>query len=641
MKQPERLPFGNALAIAALVALIGGCASTPKPVDVEFEVRDMDDATVKEDMLALPGSSVRLDRITVLDGKGQRRALSTADEGEYDVDVKGGTYDPAKGEIQLSDNPADVPADGYEIAVTLADGTRSVKRFKADFARVLGPAHEDVETLDVRLVWEGAGQSYTIPPGTALIPGAEYELFATATDHLGRRFASNNPAFPIPPERLAANATGLQPGPDAATFVAGHPSEPGTEAYRLDVRYGDSPESAGTLSFAYDPAISYGPDPEAVAAVDVVGDLAEEADIGPGEIRTLGVRVADVEGRHWVLGMEGTGSHVDQSYPLPPSRIRVDVENGVYEPATREVAFDAHAKGMLGKSYGVDVTYGDLPANTARRQYKPDFLKIVPIMAGDSLPSKGQAGRAGRAGRNGQGGSAGNDANRVLGRAGDGRTGGHGTPGQTGSRGSPGPNLRVVAREVRTIDAATRLVLFEVRAPGAPPTFHIRKLDGPPVAISARGGEGGPGGAGGRGADGGNGGDGYFSGDGGDGGNAGGGGDGGDGGNGGNINLILGSHDLETAFVLDTAGGAGGEGGQEGVAGSPGLPGANDHWTDEAPKDLAPPETGSYGNEGNIGHTGRPGHDGVPGMANFEVAEAQAGALVRRAPAELTDVILY
>ena len=262
-------------------------------------------------------------------------------------------------------------------------------------------------------------------------------------------------------------------------------------------------------------------------------------------------------------------------------------------------------------------------------------------MSADTLPFPGQSGRSGRPGRDGQTGSSGNDANRVLGRAGDGRTGGHGTSGQTGGRGSPGPNLRVVAREVRTIDAATRLVLFEVRAPGAAPAYHIRKLDGPPVTITARGGDGGPGGTGGRGGDGGDGGDGYFSGNGGDGGNAGNGGDGGDGGNGGNINLILGSHDLESAFILDTAGGRGGEGGQVGVSGSPGIPGSNDQWTDEAPKDLAPPESGGYGNEGNIGHTGRPGHDGMPGNANFDVAEAQAGALVRRAPAELTDVILY
>lgn len=629
-----------AAMIAAIATLAAGCATTSKPVDVDFEVRDENNVAVKQDTLAVPGSSMRLDRITITDGKGRRRSLSSEEQGEYDVEVKGGTYDAEAGEIQLSDDPAEVPAEGYEVAVTLADGTRSVQRFKADFARVLGPAPEDIDALDVSLVWQGEDQTYTIPPGTALIPGAEYTLFATATDSLGRRFASNDENFPIPPERLSADAAGLERGSGPSKFVAGHLSDAGGE-YRLDVRYGDAPESAGTLAFPYDPAIPYGPEPEDVAAVEIVGELAGEADVGPGEVRTLGVEVTDANDRSWLLGKTGAGSHVDHTFPLPAGRIRVDVENGVYDPGTRNVTFDADARSMLGKNYGVDITYGDLPVSAAQRRYKPDFLKIVPVMSADTLPFPGQSGRSGRPGRDGQTGSSGNDANRVLGRAGDGRTGGHGTSGQTGGRGSPGPNLRVVAREVRTIDAATRLVLFEVRAPGAAPAYHIRKLDGPPVTIAARGGDGGPGGIGGRGGDGGDGGDGYFSGNGGDGGNAGSGGDGGDGGIGGNINLILGSHDLESAFILDTAGGRGGEGGHAGVSGSPGIPGSNDQWTDEAPKDVAPPESGGYGNEGNIGHTGRPGHDGMPGNANFEVAEAQAGALVRRAPAKLTDVILY
>ena len=259
----------------------------------------------------------------------------------------------------------------------------------------------------------------------------------------------------------------------------------------------------------------------------------------------------------------------------------------------------------------------DDPRLTLDRVYEPDFLSIVPLMAEDDLGYSGTGGRAGRDGRDGQQGSRGNDSARVLGRAGDGRAGGHGTAGQNGARGSPGPNLRVIAREVRTIDARERLVLFEVRAPGVRPEYYIRSIDAPPVTIVSHGGPGGRGGGGGNGGQGGNGGDGYYSGDGGDGGNAGGGGDGGDGGNGGTINLILTTHELEKAFVLDSRGGAGGLGGEEGRAGQPGIPGSVDSWAADDEKqgrDLPPPEVGAYGNEGNIGYTGRAGHDGLPGM---------------------------
>ena len=209
----------------------------------------------------------------------------------------------------------------------------------------------------------------------------------------------------------------------------------------------------------------------------------------------------------------------------------------------------------------------------------------------------------------------------------------------------PGPNLRVLAREVRTIDAQTRLVLFEVRAPGTRPEYYVRTIDAPPVTIVTHGGTGGTGGDGGGGGNGGDGGDGYYSGDGGDGGNAGGGGDGGDGGNGGTLNLILTTHELEKAFILDSQGGAGGSGGQEGLAGQPGIPGSVDEWTtgDEVkpPKDAPPPEVGAYGNEGNIGYTGRSGHDGLPGMVELSVDESQASALVRRVPEEIREVVLY
>ena len=145
----------------------------------------------------------------------------------------------------------------------------------------------------------------------------------------------------------------------------------------------------------------------------------------------------------------------------------------------------------------------------------------------------------------------------MLGRADDGKPGGRGAYGQHGTHGSFGTRLRVIAREVRTLDARERLVLFEVRAPGMVPEYHIRRLDGAPVNIASRGGDGGDGGQGGRGGRGGGGGNGYYSGSGGDGdgGDGGDGGNGGNGGDGGDVTLILASRDLEIAFVLDCAGG--------------------------------------------------------------------------------------
>ena len=208
--------------------------------------------------------------------------------------------------------------------------------------------------------------------------------------------------------------------------------------------------------------------------------------------------------------------------------------------------------------------------------------------------------------------------------------------------GPPGPNVRVVAREVRTLDAATRLVLFEVRIAGSPPEYYIRKMDDVHVSIISRGGSAGNGGNGGNGGAGGNGGDGYFSGSSGDGGSAGNGGDGGDGGNGGNVVVILASYDLEAVFVKGSPGGSGGQGGAEGVAGQPGIPGSIDNWNaDEIPKNQVRPEVGAYGNEGNIGHPGRPGYDGLAGTNDFKIDEEQAAMLVRRTPEEIRSVILF
>lgn len=633
----------RAAAGVLVLGIAAGCAAPSVVENVGFDVVTAENRTMAPDSLMRPGARVRVDRIRLTDSQGASRQPETA--GEVSVEVRGGAYDAATGEIVFSDDRGAVPPEGYEVTVIHPDGARSVQRFKADFALVDGPDAPDVESFRIALLWRQDGTPYEIPEGTPLIPGEEYEIRAVATDVHGRKFASMDPNYPLPPDRLEMTLTGFtRVDPGTTGLIARSDIGAPRASYEVAAVYGGDTRHAGTLSFPFDPAIAGGPDPEAVAGLEMSGGLAGGDPMRPGAVEPLQVRVTDMHGRTWVLGLAGRGSHLDHEYPLPFSRLTVETEHVDYAPSASEVRFNADARAMLGQEYRITVRYGDDPRLTLDRTFAPDFLSIVPLMAEDELGYAGTGGRAGRDGRDGQQGSRGNDSARVLGRAGDGRAGGHGTSGQNGARGSPGPNLRIIAREVRTIDARERLVLFEVRAPGVRPEYYIRSIDAPPVTIVSNGGPGGRGGGGGHGGEGGNGGDGYYSGDGGDGGNAGGGGDGGDGGNGGTINLILTTHELEKAFVLDSRGGAGGLGGEEGRAGQPGIPGSVDSWTaddDKQNKDLPPPEVGAYGNEGNIGYTGRAGHDGLPGMVQLAVDETQAAALVRRVPQSLQDVILY
>lgn len=627
---------GRPAILAMALVLTFGCATTPPQIaGVDFLLADSQGETVAENALVIPGSTMTFDRVFVTDIDGNQRTLQG--NGEYVVDVAGGTYDRISGEIRLSDDRGEVPVEGYEIAVTHLDGIRAVKRFQADFARIHGPDPGAVTSFEAGLVWSNGGTSVDIAQGTPLIPGAQYRLQARVRDGLGRDFTLLDSDYVIPRDRIATTIAGFRASGDILTAEDGG-------AYRIEVTYGDARELSRTLTYSYDPTISLGPDPEDVSSVDILGDLDAAVTISPGDVKALEVAVTDTMGRTWLLGMSEPGSHADNAFRLPPARLEVTVENGVYGGADRMVRFSANAREMLGELYAVHLRYADEPLLDVTRTFEPDFLSIVPLMESEELIYPGRAGPDGRPGRDGQQGSRGNDTSRLMGRGGNGRAGGHGTAGQGGARGSPGPTLRVVAREVRTIDAATRLVLFEVRAPGTQLQHFVRLLDGPPVSIVSVGGDGGAGGDGGNGGDGGDGGSGYFSGGGGDGGNAGGGGDGGDAGNGGTVSLILQSFDLEIAFELDSRGGAGGAGGAEGLPGRSGMPGSIDEWTGEDSEvrdDIVPPEVGAFGNEGNIGFVGRTGHNGLPGDLEIGVDEAQAAALVRRVPDEIASVVLF
>ena len=649
----------------SMALLIGGCVSAPQISDLTLKVRDSESRELKENSQVLPGSTLKLSEILGIGTKGESHPLAQKD---YSVQVKGGKYNAGTREFKLEGDPARIPSDGYEITVEHTNGVRTVQKFIPDIARIQGPAAHEVESFEAKLLWEKDGAKYEITAGTPLIPGEKYELQTNVSDKGGRSFSTTMPTFPVPDARLNTELTGFKStGESLTNLVAGKQAASGDrnrggdsavseeagagqtsgrsnmDSYKIKVSYVDNDALSATLTFPYDPAIANGPGSNIVSSVELTGELSDVSTIGPGEVKELGVSVNDINGRSWVLGMEGKGSHYDHQYPLPKSRISIDVENGDYHPGSQKISFNADARSMLGQKFGVKVKYDQLES-VAQRSYSPDFLSIVPLMDGDEILFSGQFGNSGRDGREGQKGSRGNESNREFGRAGNARAGGHGTTGQNGARGLPGPNIRVVAREVRTLDAVTRLALFEVRVPGEPPEFYVRKLNDLPVNVVSQGGKGGAGGQGGAGGEGGNGGDGYFSGSGGDGGNAGAGGDGGDGGNGGNLSVILSTRELERTFVLDSQGGHGGTGGVEGIAGQPGIPGSVDMWQVDEKKNekrTTLPESGAYGNEGNIGYTGRDGHSGIPGNIEMNVDEDQAAALIRRTPEKIKSVVIY
>ena len=433
------------------------------------------------------------------------------------------------------------------VTVRQPDGSRVSKRFKPDFALREGPEPQDVEQFDAMLVWKEGEERYQIPQGTTLIPGETYELVATAVDKLGRTFSTRSPTHPIPPTRLNINAENfepvesppaggqrqqdaLQPPPRTSQFRAGPPLSDfvDDEGYRLTATYGDPRRKGGPPSqdeggpsgaaggqgarpsATQDQGSRPGPGggagnrPGTAPGLGqgvrpgIEGELSGKCKIGPGDTEALEVTVKDRLGRTWSNAVQGNGSHSSQTFKLPPERLQVNVENGRYDPADSEVEFNENARSMLGKQFGVTVTYeppeqpspsGEPPERksestetraetpqtqgsgatggksgqaspgnaagpmslAAERKFNPDFLKIVPLMKESTLQYSGRNGQEGRGGRPGRAGSPGSDAMGVMERGTDGRNGGNGSPGQAGARGSKGPHLRVVAREVRTV----------------------------------------------------------------------------------------------------------------------------------------------------------------------------------------------
>ena len=619
----------------AIFALLTACATTPPPSSLTFTLSP----SAGPDGLVAPGSVLTIRSVDVTDTNG--RVSRITDRSSYRVEVVGGTYDQTDGSIRLAAEKSEVPISGYAIVVGLVGSptVKATKQLHPDFALIHGPEPGDVTAFDAALVWNN---EVTLDGSTALIPGAQYRLNVTVQDRRGRWFATDGSGLSIPPSRIDTRLRLMVGNPRDPTLLKAIESTIGVEEnFTVVVRYGGDDRLVKTLTFPNDPAIRNGPDPHSVASVQILGGLAEKTKIGPGESHVLDVAVTDVRGRRWLLGQEGPGTHLSNVFPLPKSRLRVDTEFAEYDGETRVVEFQTDARTMPGKKFALNVMYDSNTDLADRREFEPDFLSIVPLMERDELVLMGLSGREGGEGRDGADGRTGRSSGQLLGRGGDGRPGGRGTAGQNGGRGGPGPELRVVARQVHTLDGIP-LILMEIRAPGQEPAHYIRQYDARPVRITSQGGDGGNGGQGGDGGAGGDGGDGYFSGSGGDGGDAGDGGDGGDGGNGGAITLILDRDEVQGAFVLGVPGGKGGEGGRDGKPGPGGEPGSNGDFLETAKKETVRelPEAGEFGNEGNLGHVGRSGHDGLPGTYEIIIDARPAVRMERRAPEALRAVIL-
>lgn len=640
-----RSPRGNVLlarckAAAAILALavLGGCRGTSPFTSVsslDFGLMDEQSEWFADNELVLPGSRLKLEATaTGVTKKGDQVQRAIVRWEDYIVEVRGGGYDVATRNVWLSADENEIPEQGYEVSIVHeATGFRSTKRFRPDFARLNGPEPGDLTSFDVFLT-QG---EYRVPVGTTLIPGETYGLLFVAVDRLGRTFSSADPGYPIPAQRVNATFTNFrQPEGSPFTLVAAESAISAPDSYRIEAAYRESGFSE-ELNYRFDPVILQGPHPKSVVRVEIAGPLGDANLIPPGALVELEVRVIDNTERSWRLGMLGKGSHRANEYPLPPEQIDVMVAHGTFDRNTREVYFDREAKAMVGKSYAVSVMYRRDSSLYARRFYLPDFLSIVPLMEEDTLTYQapnpdGRHGESGQSGENGRNGMDARDPdpdrNMDARSPTNGENGIQGQRGDNGGNGLPGPDIRVVAQEVSTVDGSVSLILLEVSASGET-RYHVRRLDNKPQTIVSRGGAGGNGGDGGKGGNGGKGGAGVDGSAGGDGGAGGNGGDGGNGGNGGDLTLILNDGGLRGAFILQSLGGQAGSGGRQGQGGAGGTGGDRGE--------------GSYGQAGRRGLDGQEGRRGSSGTRGRTYIDVQPGSanVAPRVPQSLRSVIKY
>lgn len=254
-----------------LAALAAGCVATPTIESVEFQLDDSwaDGSAIR------PGAVTRIKEVAVVDDQGNRTVLSGA--GSYQVDVVGGTWDSATGEVTFSADEGTVTASGYSIAVVPASDVdiRAVKRFQPDWALINGPAPADLASFDVMLVWQDDdGADCQITEDTPLIPGAEYRLLITARDDAGRHFSSAPGALPIPPERVSIESTLFVAQEANPWQLRALKSESETAEFRIEANYGGDDQLTRVLTFPYDQEVATGPHPRNVVSVnEVVGQI--------------------------------------------------------------------------------------------------------------------------------------------------------------------------------------------------------------------------------------------------------------------------------------------------------------------------------------------------------------------------------
>jgi hypothetical protein len=293
-----------------------------------------------------------------------------------------------------------------------------------------------------------------------------------------------------------------------------------------------------------------------------------------------------------------------------------------------------------------------VPIVTSNVSHKPALSAVVrlhelPIMEAQTIEFKGNPGSPGRIGQNGSSGTNGQSSSIGLGGAGAaGIDGMHGSPGGDGLK---GPNVQVLAHEVRTLDGDRRLLLIEATSSDQTPRYFLRPLNAPPLRIATMGGVGGDGGNGGNGGNGGHGGDGKFGGgSGGRGGNGSNGGIGGNGGSGGKLIILVSNPDLQTALFPVSVGGEGGRGGGFGQGGKGGSAGSilapppnkkSGGWFSSSESTAIPlAATGSEGSQGAYGLDGVPGKRGDDGIVEIRVDEKAADVL-RRVPKNLIEQV--
>lgn len=611
------------LSVLGLLVLLGGCATTDYN-RLELVVDNLDDKS-----RAIPGQNLGIDVVAYSsDGKPLRLSDGGLKPEDVLITASNATLAIAhsgKSSLKLNGQREQVPGGGYEIVARMKGKPEvsAVRRIVADFARVEGPASEDVKDLVVEI--EGEFEN-------SLVPGRPVRLYVTAIDQEGRRFVFGRDAdLKLPLERLEIATDNMSfDAKNGILAPSGNRDVLATSGYALAVRY--KGKAGFIINKALLPDFSRvdGPDPKDVTRLIVSGDLLDRDSVVPGHRLAVKIAALDAKGRLFRVG--------DSEFPLPHERLQIQIVNGSYDPHSGTIQVNSDYRTLLDKNFKVDIGYvgrGDIAYS---KTFDPDFVSGLPLMSEHDIIFAGPNGEDGKPGRDGATGLAGRGGVSRDMPGENGKAGRNATNGKDGAEGRNGPIIEVEAMEVRAFDGRERLILMELRVAGETPRYFLRKFNGPALRVVSRGGKGGDGGLGGKGGDGGRGGDGIRAGDGGDGGQGGRGGDGGRGGNGGNITVRQSTPDLSKALVALSERGEPGQGGAGGAGGRGGEPGST--LSASEGNDRLVSISGRDGGQGQQGDDGRRGQAGTEGRVEMRV-DNQVYDLVRRAPADITGVVIH